>query len=104
VIVTDDSLAEILFPYDTLPPTDDEPQSSTNSEKTRKAIPTKTPAINPSDLIPLETKRELVLGAADDIKDAEKMLREIQLLVDRGVDGSGDLAREYSGRHIRSRI
>jgi hypothetical protein len=93
VIATDDSLAEILFPYDALPPTDDEPQPL-NSEKTRKAIPSKTPSIKPSDLIPLETKRELVLGAADDIKDAEKMLREIKLLVDRGVDGSGDLARE----------
>jgi hypothetical protein len=94
----------MLFPYDTLPPADNEPQTSTNPEKTRKVIPSKTPSIKSSDLIPLETKRELVLGAADDIKDAEKMLREIQLLVDRGVDGSGDLAREYLRHHMRSRI
>jgi hypothetical protein len=92
---TDDSLAEILFPYDAPSTPDDDPQTSTNSEK-RKAIPATTiPVVRQTDLVPLETKRELVLRATEDIKDAERMLREIQLLVDRGVDGSGDLAREY---------
>lgn len=87
----DDSLAEILFPYNAPPSQDNAPDTSI-SDKHRRAPSTNPPAIKPSDLIPLETKRELVLGAVADIKDAEKMLREIQLLVERGVDGSGDLA------------
>ena len=90
--IPDDSLAEILFPYNASPSQDDAPGTSTTSDKHRRAPSTNPPAIKPSDLVPLETKRELVLGAVDDIKDAEKMLREIQLLVERGVDGSGDLA------------
>jgi hypothetical protein len=69
---TDDSLAEIFFPYDAPSTPDDDPQTSTNSEK-REAIPATIPVVRQTDLVPLETKRELVFGAAEDIKDAEKM-------------------------------
>jgi hypothetical protein len=71
------------------------------SSDTRQTISsTETPDINPAALVPTSTKVELVLGAADDLKDAERMLREIEVLVERGVDGSGDLACKCSTRLI----
>lgn len=89
----DESLAGILFPYDATSTTDGPVQSSTGTTKDiRKDTTPKPPLVKASDLVPSETKVELVLGAEEDIKDAERILREIQVLVERGADGSGDLA------------
>ena len=94
-ITTDDSLREILFPYNASPTQEEAPDTAKTSDKHRRAPSVDPPIISPIDLVPLETKRELVLGAVDDMKDAEKVLREIQLLIERGVEGSGDLAGMY---------
>lgn len=91
---SDDSIAPVLFPITPLPPPNVHDESTTGKpSETRKTISSSDALeVNPVDLIPASTKLELVLGAADDLRDAERMLREIEVLVERGVDGSGDLA------------
>ncbi|KAJ9114368.1 hypothetical protein QFC20_001511 [Naganishia adeliensis] len=84
------SLSGILFPYDPLSATETSIQPSTANP--RKEAAPRPPVVKASDLIPSETRVELVLGAEDDIKDVDRMLREIQVLVERGADGSGELA------------
>jgi hypothetical protein len=90
---TDDSLSPILFPYDPSS-TSDIPTQPSTAKNPRKEPTPNAPAIKASDLIPPATKLELVLGAEGDIKDADRMMREIQALVEREADGSGDLAGE----------
>lgn len=50
--------------------------------------------MRPADLLPLESKAQLVVSAAPDLIEAEKGLREIDILDKRGVAGAGDLERE----------
>lgn len=50
--------------------------------------------VRPADLLPLESKAQLVVSAAPDLIEAEKGLREIDILDKRGVAGAGDLERE----------
>ncbi|EJT45578.1 hypothetical protein A1Q2_05540 [Trichosporon asahii var. asahii CBS 8904] len=47
--------------------------------------------VRPADLLPLESKAQLVISAAPDLIEAEKGLREIDILDKRGVAGAGDL-------------
>ncbi|KAJ9102388.1 hypothetical protein QFC21_002788 [Naganishia friedmannii] len=98
-----DSIAPVLLPIKPSPPTTvhDEPPTGKPSD-TRKTISSAdTLKVKPTELIPASTKLELVLGASDDLKDAERMLREIEVLLERGVDGSGDLA---SHENLLSRL
>lgn len=44
-----------------------------------------------ADVVPDETKVAIVVEARDDIKDAERGLREIEVLAARGVAGAGEL-------------
>lgn len=50
--------------------------------------------VRPADLLPVESKAQLVVSAAPDLIEAEKGLREIDILDKRGVAGAGDLERE----------
>jgi hypothetical protein len=88
----DDSLSGILFPYDPLSTNENLVQPPTANSRNQNTP--HAPVVKASDLIPPETKVELVLGAEDDMKDVDRILREIQVLVARGADGSGDLACE----------
>lgn len=92
---TDESLSPLLFPYD---PSTSENLAAQSAANSRNPPTSRTPIIKASDLIPQETKVELVLGAEDDIKNADRIMREIQVLVERGADGSGDLACEFQPR------
>ncbi|KAJ9092641.1 hypothetical protein QFC19_008679 [Naganishia cerealis] len=88
-----DSFATVLFPIVPSPEPNQQSGSPTGtSSNPRRTTPSDTLALSPADLIPAATKLELVLGATDDLKDAERMLREIEVLLEREVDGSGDLA------------
>lgn len=51
--------------------------------------------VRPADLLPVESKAQLVISAAPDLIEAEKGLREIDILDKRGVAGAGDLEREF---------
>ncbi|RXK40566.1 hypothetical protein M231_02218 [Tremella mesenterica] len=46
-----------------------------------------------SESLPDHTKLIMVLEASEDIKQAERGLREIDLLISKGVDGSGELEK-----------
>ncbi|WVQ83657.1 hypothetical protein IAT38_005800 [Cryptococcus sp. DSM 104549] len=47
--------------------------------------------IKEEDLLPDSVKLTMVLEAAEDVKGAEKGLREIELLKEKGAEGSGEL-------------
>lgn len=85
----DESLSPILFPYD---PSAKENLPVPSIANSRNPTTPHTPVVKAADLVPQETKVELVLSAEDDIKNADRIMREIQVLVERGADGSGDLA------------
>lgn len=63
-------------------------------------------AIRESDLLPDSTKLTMVMEAAGDIKHAERVLRDIELLKKQEVEGSGQLhGRSYSPpRHTAERL
>ncbi|KAI5453228.1 hypothetical protein NCC49_006253 [Naganishia albida] len=84
-----ESLSPILFPYD---PSAKENLPVPSIANSRNPTTPHTPVVKAADLVPQETKVELVLSAEDDIKNADRIMREIQVLVERGADGSGDLA------------
>lgn len=60
--------------------------------------------MRPADLLPLESKAQLVVSAAPDLVEAEKGLREIDILDKRGVAGAGDLERESTTLACCSRV
>jgi hypothetical protein len=55
--------------------------------------------ITESDLLPDSTKLTMVMEAAGDIKHAERLLRDIELLKTQEVEGSGQLHGQYPTYH-----
>lgn len=52
-------------------------------------------ALSESDLLPDSTKLTMIMEAAGDIKHAERVLRDIELLKKQEVEGSGKLHGQY---------
>lgn len=67
--------------------------NATPSTEEPNSTPRPTP-IHESSLLPDSVKLAMILEAASDIRGAERDLREIEILKNRQVEGSGELERE----------
>ncbi|WVR09637.1 hypothetical protein IAU60_006710 [Kwoniella sp. DSM 27419] len=67
------------------------PPSSTHSQDGGESTEQDPRPVTKADLLPDAAKIAMILEAAADIRGAERDLREIELLKQRGVDGSGQL-------------
>lgn len=83
-----DSYVQLLYP------TPASPFAATLDAKDNGG-PNSEEIISANDLIPLETKRELVLAFEKDLIEVERLLRDVELLEKRDVAGAGELAGEW---------
>lgn len=89
----DDRYLPLINQQQHLESTDDGGDALKQDESGRAELDT-VPAINVADLLPDATKLTMILEAAQDIKSAERDLREIELLKKREVEGAGMLEGE----------